>query len=155
MMSRFFNRYVVMPCFETLWKRRGTFGHLANLERTQWLSRAELDALQLAALKKLLAHAAANCTYYRDSWGASGLDPEQVETVEDFRRWPVIDRDVVRAHRMELRAAVPGLRLIRKATGGSTGDPLTFDLDQESNDRRVAASYRGYEWAGAGPGTKQ
>ena len=54
-----------------------------------------------------------------------------------------------------MRAQLPGLRLMSKATGGSSGDPLQFDLDDGSNDRRMAASHRGYQWAGAGPGTKQ
>ena len=54
-----------------------------------------------------------------------------------------------------MRAQAPGLRLIAKATGGSSGEPLQFDFDTGSNDRRMAAWHRGYGWAGAGPGTKQ
>jgi phenylacetate-CoA ligase len=56
---------------------------------------------------------------------------------------------------MRMRAQVPGLALIPKSTGGSSGTPLHFDLDGDSNDRRMAAWHRGYDWAGAGPGTKQ
>src|SRR5690606_32255662 len=54
-----------------------------------------------------------------------------------------------------MRSTAPGLRLITKATGGSSGVPLTFDLDTVSNDRRMAAWNRGYGWAGAEPGTRQ
>src|SRR5207244_7741173 len=50
---------------------------------------------------------------------------------------------------------VPGLRLLSKSTGGSSGVPLHFDLDTDSHDRRTAATHRGYGWAGAAPGTKQ
>ena len=32
---------------------------------------------------------------------------------------------------------------------------LRFDLNLESHERRVAATYRGYSWAGAGPGSRQ
>jgi phenylacetate-CoA ligase len=45
--------------------------------------------------------------------------------------------------------------LLKKATGGSSGVPLAFDLNPDSNDRRMAAWHRGYSWGGAGPGTKQ
>src|SRR5690606_25183337 len=44
---------------------------------------------------------------------------------------------------------------ISKATGGSSGVPLQFDLDTDSNERRMAAWHRGYGWAGAAPGTRQ
>ena len=42
-----------------------------------------------------------------------------------------------------------------KATGGSSGEPLQFDLDSGSNDRRTAMMWRGYNWAGGTPGTRQ
>jgi phenylacetate-CoA ligase len=54
-----------------------------------------------------------------------------------------------------MRAELPGLRRIVKATGGSTGVPLRFELDSRSHDKRMAATFRGYSWAGAGPGTRQ
>jgi phenylacetate-CoA ligase len=54
-----------------------------------------------------------------------------------------------------MRATTQDKRLIHKATGGSSGVPLQFDLNPDSNDRRMAAWHRGYSWAGAEPGTKQ
>ena len=47
------------------------------------------------------------------------------------------------------------MRLMKKATGGSSGVPLEFDLNDDSNDQRMAAWHRGYGWAGALPGTRQ
>jgi phenylacetate-CoA ligase len=75
--------------------------------------------------------------------------------MEDFCRWPVIDRETIRVNRFEMRARGGDLGLISKSTGGSSGVPLHFDLDRGSNDRRMAAWHRGYAWAGAGPGTRQ
>src|SRR5258706_104926 len=54
-----------------------------------------------------------------------------------------------------MRARGPGLGLISKPPGGSSGVPLHFALDRQSNDRRTAAWHRGYAWAGAGPGERQ
>ena len=149
------HRHLLLPTFDTVWKRRKTFKYLAELERSQFLSRAELDSIQLGGLKRLLEHAAAHCEYYRDAWRERGLDPRRVDSLDEFQRWPVIDRDDIRAHRERMRADVPGMRLIAKATGGSTGVPLQFDLNPDSNDRRTASSMRGYGWAGVQPGCKQ
>jgi phenylacetate-CoA ligase len=125
------------------------------LEESQWRPRAEIDQIQFAALRRVLDHAREHCPYYRDRWGELDLDPRSVRSLADFARWPVIDQQAVREHRLAMRAQVRGLRLLTKATGGSSGVPLQFDLDTDSNDRRTAAWHRGYGWAGAGPGTKQ
>ena len=141
--------------FESGVKRRRTFELLRDLEASQWLGLDELRARQVAAARNLLRHAQRHCSYYRDRWREAGLDADSLRTVEDIQRWPVVDRETVGAQASGLRADAPGLTRIRKATGGSTGRPLQFELDSGSNDRRVAATFRGYAWAGAGPGTRQ
>jgi phenylacetate-CoA ligase len=148
-------RHVLLPAFEGGIKRRSTFRYWNQLERSQWLSRSELERLQFEALRRLVAHAAAKCPYYQQAWREQGLDPAALQAPADFSRWPVIDRQTIRANRTGMRAQVPGMRLIAKATGGSSGVPLHFDLDHDNYSWRFASWNRGYHWAGAGPGTKQ
>lgn len=148
-------RHVLIPAFETGLKRRRAFAYWRQLEESQWLPAEEMYARQLAALQKLLAHAAAHCPYYRHAWQSRELKPQDVQSLADFQNWPLIDRETVSTRRMEMRAAVSGMRLITKATGGSSGVPLQFDLDDDSNDRRMGAWHRGYGWGGAAPGTRQ
>jgi phenylacetate-CoA ligase len=115
----------------------------------------ELGRLQLESLRRLLTYARENCPYYQTLWHERGLDPNSLLTVEDFSRWPVIDRQAIQENRQEMRSRRVGVILLQKATGGSSGVPLQFDLTPESNDRRMAAWHRGYAWAGAAPGTRQ
>src|SRR5882724_2634661 len=154
-MRRFFFRHILIPAFETGIKRRKTFHYWKELERTQWLSREELEKLQFDALQRLVSSTFTHCPYFRQAWIKQGLSPQNLKTPDDFRRWPIIDREIIRQNRMQMRSQVPGLRLLQKSTGGSSGVPLHFDYDQDSHDRRMAAWHRGYSWAGAGPGTKQ
>ena len=151
------SRFWQLPirAFESGVKRRNTFRYWRELDRTQWLGREALEAIQLRALQRLVAHAAERCPYYRDTWRGLGLDPAALSALDHFRRWPVIDQRTVRENRLAMRAQVPEMRLLSKATGGSTGIPLELDLNPDSYDRRFAASFRGYSWASAGPGTKQ
>jgi len=148
-------RQLPIRAFEAGVKRRGTFRYWRELDRSQWLRRDELEAIQLQALRRLVAHAWEHCPYYRDAWRALGLDPAALSALDGFRGWPLTDQNTIRANRPTMRAQVPGMRLISKATGGSTGIPLELDLDTDSHDRRVAASFRGYSWASAEPGTRQ
>ena len=154
-MTGFLYRNVLLPGYETGLKRRNTFRYLRELRHSQWLDRASLDQFQFAALQRLIAHTEAHCPFYRQVWAEHGLAANRLRAPEDFHAWPLTTRETIRAHRLEMRAQVPGMRLITKATGGSGGVPLQFDLNLDSHDRRNASSYRGYEWAGAGPGTKQ
>jgi phenylacetate-CoA ligase len=152
-MLNFLHRRILLPAFETGVKGRKTFAYWRELERTQWLSRAELEQIQLRALQRLIRHTSEHCPYYQTDWRSRGLNADRLQVPTDFFSWPVIKRDTVRENRIAMRAA--GLRLIAKSTGGSSGVPLQFDLDLDSADRRSAAWHRGYSWAGAGPGTKQ
>jgi len=153
-MQRFIHRHILLPAFESLYHRRKTLKYLKDLEKTQWLSRAELEQRQLGSLRQLVQYAVANCPYYRDTWRDRGLDPAGPKSLEDFRNWPVIDRATIMANRAQMRTQSPNQRIISKSTGGSSGEPLKFDLNFDSGDRRAAASHRGYEWAGAQLGAK-
>jgi phenylacetate-CoA ligase len=154
-MVTFAYRHLILPAYETVLHRRKNFRYWRDLERTQWLPRADIEQIQFENLKRLVAHTFANCPYYRERWSAMGLSPQTLKSPEDFRRWPVMGRDQVVQNREQMRAQVPGMRFIRKATSGSTGAPLQIEYDTGSEERRYGATYRAYNWAGAGPGTKQ
>lgn len=141
--------------FEGGLKRRPVFRYWRELEASQWWNAAQLETLRTTRLAALLHHAAQHSPWYASEWATRGLDPARITSTADLAHWPVIDRDTIREHRMAMRSTAPGTQLIAKATGGSSGVPLQFDLDTDSNERRMAAWHRGYGWAGAPPGTRQ
>lgn len=149
------HRSVILPAYERLWKRRSTMRYLSDLEASQWRSPQEVAALQFDLLVRLVSHAYESSPYYRSEWTRRGLHPRHLRSPTDFTRWPLLDRETIREHREALRSRAVSGPLIAKATGGSSGVPLQFDLDGPSHERRTAAAYRGYGWAGAGPGTRQ
>ena len=145
---------LLLPFFDGVVKGRQTVSHWRRAERTQWMRRSELEARQLIDLKNLLRHAAATCPYYEGLWKAQGLNVESLRTAQDFQRWPLITRESIRLNRLQMRTTKEVKRM-SKATGGSSGEPLQFDLDSGSNDRRTAMMWRGYNWAHGAPGTRQ
>jgi len=147
-------RHLWLPFFDGVLKGRKTLTHWRGLEESQWWPRERLEEFQLHALKRLLKHAEVTCPYYRERYSESGLQSESLTSPGDLERWPLIQRETILEHRMEMRSEV-SYQLISKSTGGSSGTPLHFDLDTGSNDRRTAQMYRGYGWAGGAPGTKQ
>ncbi len=147
-------RQVLLPFYDGVVKGRRTLPYWRAAQQSQWWSRQKLEDFQLAALQNLLRYAAGNCPYYQRQWRSLGLDPAQVCSLENFQAWPLITRETIREHRLRMRSRLP-MKLMHKSTGGSSGEPLHFDLCHDSNDRRTAMMHRGYGWAGGEPGSRQ
>ena len=149
-----FFRSVLFPVWETRVRKRPTPERLQELRRTQWLSYDELHALQSQALAKLVDHAYAHVPYYKDRFDAAGVAPTQVRTAEDLLKLPILRREDLRVAGARRESTVPPLVEIRKQTSGTTGEPLLFGFEQDSENWRRAVKWRGYEWAGYRPGDR-
>ncbi len=126
-----------------------TLAHLAELERTQWLSRDELLALQAKRLRALLVHCRDKIPFYAQRFDEAGFDPEALRGPEDLRRLPVLDRDEIRTRAAEMvDPATDPSRRVGNATGGSGGTPMRFYQDQTYREMKVAHIYRNFEWCG-------
>ena len=98
-------------------------------EKLETQSRAEWDALKLELLKKHLHHAYANSPYYKASFDAAGVHPDDVKSLADIRRFPFIEKKVLRERQEALPpfgdlVAVPERDIVYiSASSGSTGVP--------------------------------
>ena len=147
-------RRVLFPAYETGLRRRGTLGWLASYERDQWFSPDALAALQMERLKALLAHCDREVPYYRRRWRELGIRPDDIRSLDDYARLPVLTKADIRENFADLQASSLRGTLLFKRTGGSTGEPLELGYTRESYDRRTAVMWRGYGWAGARPGRR-
>jgi phenylacetate-CoA ligase len=121
---------------------------LAELERSQWRSPAELEAEQGRALEALVAHAYRNVPYYRQLMDARGIAPGELRSVADLRRLPILTRDVAARAGESRRSTGEPRCVVDKLTGGSTGAPLRFGFDLGSEHWRHAIKLRGWGWSG-------
>ena len=120
-----------------------------EFSQTQSRPKPELEQLQLARLRALLAHAYANCDFYRARMDSSGLKNGTVESLSDLQRLPVLTKRDIQTHRDAMVARnVPESERQRNQTGGSTGSPLQFWVDTERYASRMASTVRHNEWAG-------
>ena len=141
-------RRLLYPGWESGIRKRPTLAHLRRLERTQWCSLDELQALQLAELNKLLAHVWQRVPHYRARFERTGLDPSPMKHLDDLGNLPLLTRDDATRLFDAHKSNAPPLPLIHKATSGTTGVPLAFAYDRGSEYWRQATKLRGYGWAG-------
>lgn len=147
-------RRVLFPAYESGLRHRDTLSWLDRYEHDQWLSPEQVAQLQWARLKQLLEHCHREVPYYQKQWRAQGIVPDDIQSMDDFAKLPLLTKADIRANFEDLKAGSMRDRLLYKATGGSTGEPMRFGYTRESNGRRHAVMWRGYGWAGAPLGTR-
>src|SRR6516164_4552470 len=107
----------LFPAYEAA-RGRPTVPLLRYLQTTERWSIEALRDLQVGFLRRLLRHAYQHTGYYREVMDERALRPEDIETVDDLRRLPLLDRDTVRAT-MSSRLSGRGPRAtIKKSTSG-------------------------------------
>ncbi len=147
-------RHVLFPLYESVLCRRKTLAHLREYEASQWLDPEQIAALQWNKLKALIEHCWREVPYYQRRWKELGITADDIRSPEDYARLPTLTKPEIRAHFDELHADSWRGKMLYKTTGGSTGEPMRFGYTRESYERRLAAMWRGYGWAGARMGRR-
>jgi phenylacetate-CoA ligase len=123
---------------------------LRKMGETQFWPRERIRQHQFDKLKRLMHHAFKNVPYYRDVFKGIGAAPDDFRDFEDFRKIPILTKEIIRTNFDRLKAQNLILNdFIANSTGGSTGEPLRFFQDRQYEDWAGAARIRGwYEIAG-------
>jgi phenylacetate-CoA ligase len=135
----------------SLWRagELGQIRYLREFERTQFLSLEEIRDLQWRRLRDLLAHAHAQCPFYRARFEQAGLTPNDLRGLDDLRALPILEKRDIQEQGDDMVARDwPREDLIRNQTGGSTGTPIAFYLSKARKCSRAAATLRHNRWAG-------
>jgi phenylacetate-CoA ligase len=141
---------VLLPVHNRL-RGRHYSDYRRRLEQSQWWSRAQLLDQQWRDLAPLLDFAFSSVPYYREKYAAAGFRRQDIQSLADYARLPMLGRDEIRLHLDTLHAPnANGLR--PHSTGGSSGSPTRFFITLDSYDWRTAASDRAYSWSGCAHG---
>jgi phenylacetate-CoA ligase len=145
-----------MPLHAWLLTRR-TELYYRELKQSQWLSLAQMRALQEEKLRRLIRHAYHHVGYYRERMEALGLTPEDIKTLDDLAKLPLLGKADVREnlHFDLLSDNHDNDRILRIATSGSTGEPFVCYADQHQLEIRLASTLRAMEWTGWAFGDRQ
>ena len=144
---------LLFPLHEWI-KRHDSVALRRRMERTQWLPRPQIEALQLRRLRALLLHASEHVPYYRQLYAAIGFDASRVQDVRDLRCLPVLRKADINDRRDDF-IADDAQRMQRFTTGGSSGEPLIFYLGKERVSHDVAAKWRATRWWGVDIGDRE
>lgn len=100
---------------------------LKFITKSQWWNRGKLEDFQWEQLIKLLNHAYKNVPYYEKVFNDLGLKPEDIKSLKDFQKLPLLTKEIIKKNHKELLAKnFSKDKLVKFSTSGSTGRPLTF-----------------------------
>ena len=137
----------LFPAFEAA-RGRPTVPLLRYLRETERWSADALHDLQAGLLRRLLRHAWRHTVHYRAVMDAAGVGPDEIRSVADLARLPLLDRVTLRSSFEGRTSSVPPFPIITKTTSGSSGQPVVVQYNAESRHWRDATRWRGYGWGG-------
>ncbi len=148
------SRYLYYGIYQPL-RQPLRVAHRRQLLQNCTLDPDEIAALQRQKLSALLHHAYEHVPYYRRVFDERQLHPRDIREPSDLEQLPLLTKSLIQENAGELRAQyVPPRfgRIRRERTGGSTGQPITLYVDDESWSMGVATVDRFHELCGWKPG---
>jgi len=149
----FFN---TMPLHK--WKiTRNAQRYYELLKTSEWYSPAGVRELQEMRLRRLVRHLYLHVPYYAEIMSERDLAPEDIRTLEDLQKLPLLTKSEVRDNLyFDLFADNHRKKeMLKIATSGSTGEPLVVYAERRQLEMRWATTFRAAEWTGWRFGDRQ
>ncbi len=126
-----------------------------RLSDNQWASRSNLRNQQEKNLHNAINYAYNNVPFYNKMLKSRGLRPENIRTIEDLKKLPIINKNVIRENWKDLiPRGLSKLSYYDRTTGGSTGNPLQYRITKFDRFLSGALMYRGWSYSGYELGDK-
>lgn len=118
-------------------------------DSSQW-NQEEKEWYQLTEMKVLLHHCYSNVPYYRQVFIDNGWTPEDFQTVDDLKKFPVLTKKII----MDQGDDLISKNMINQkrypiTTSGSSGDKLKFYVTDDVFKMEAAFNMRAYQEQGA------
>ena len=135
---------MLFPLQEKL-KKHDTLAIRKAMDDSQWWSPEKLERYRLERLRSLLVKVGENVPYYRDCFASLGFNPQEVNSLADLQKLPLLTKAIIRAEGDRMKSDI-AKGLARFNTGGSSGEPLIFFIGAERISHDVAAKWRATRW---------
>lgn len=121
----------------------GTLKEFNKLRKTQWFSSQELKRLQEKKLRAIVSHAYRNVEFYHRSFRSLGIYPDDIKSVEDLQRLPIVTKSDIQKNFDDFIAKDIKKKECKTAkTSGSMGMPLTVLYDKKARAFNAAVMLR-------------
>jgi phenylacetate-CoA ligase len=114
------------------------------------LTKEQLQQLNWEKRKAIVAHAYHHTVFYKRYYDEMGFHPDMLQTEDDWEKVPILEKDMVRRFREEIKDNSVDTKYFGVATtGGSTGIPLKVYTDKRFNVEILG--WRAFDWWNVSP----
>jgi phenylacetate-CoA ligase len=148
--------FATMPLHK--WKiTRNARRYYELLNVSQWYSPATIRDLQEHRLRALVRHLYLHVPYYADVMQSRNLKPEDIRTLDDLEKLPLLSKNDVRGNLYFDLFADNHKKdeMLKISTSGSTGEPFVVYAERRQLEMRWASTFRAAEWTGWRFGDRQ
>lgn len=123
------------------------------LEKSEHWTLSQIADYQLSQVRRMVDYAYQNSSGYRELYRQHGVAPDSIRTIEDIRKLPFVEKELIRDRLEEFSVPLEGRYYV--TTGGSTGVPCGMYRDPVSFARELASKAHQYHRVGWIEGTRQ
>jgi phenylacetate-CoA ligase len=138
---------VILPCADFA-LRQQVRARLDELLEFQWASAEEIARYRERRLTDLLTFSTARVPFYREIFRDIGVRPEQIRTLHDLNRLPVLTKQHLRDAFSALQVEGFRGRTYEMKSSGSTGMQTRVLIDRHCNDEVFATQLLFWSWGG-------
>lgn len=114
--------------------------------RTFWLAE-QIRAYRDQCLRTFVKHSFDTVPFYRKQFKKRGINPNEIQTIEDLQRVPIITKEEVQDHYHGMVSEkIPKRQQIMVHTSGTTGGGLRFATTLRSIREQWAIIWRYFRW---------
>jgi phenylacetate-CoA ligase len=113
----------------------------------------ELRAIQLEGLKHITNHVYSKNAVFRKNFDALGVKPQDIKTLDDIRKLPIMDKEDLRENYPMVLSCVGSRDIVEMhMSSGSTGTPIVMPYTHADLDQWAECMARCYSMSGATAG---
>lgn len=130
------------------------FQQYEYLKSTEWLSKSELQQIQLETAERFLRFCGEHSPYYKQKFSEAGFDPSRFSALADLKVLPELDKATLIRENSAIHTHGLDEKLRLAETSGTSGEALAFYRNERWDSLNRAALMRSYDWYNVKPWDK-
>jgi phenylacetate-CoA ligase len=143
--KHFISQKLIFPLSDLLTNQK-VYKSFQFLKKTEKWNQNEIIDYQNNKLQTLIKHSYTNVPYYKQLFDQIGICPDEIKTVEDLQKIPILTKKEIKSQGINQFTAknFSKKKLIISSSSGSTGEPLIYYRTIDAYSLNLACNLKGW-----------
>lgn len=145
--KKLFIRNIFNPLLWVIIRGSKRYSYFKKYKKKQWNSLDKNINEQKQKLFEMIKYCHNNVPYYQRIIKKNKIEYDKETIFEDIKKFPILTKDILQKEFNNLQSTKKQKGIYKNTSGGSTGEPAIFLLDQHYSDTSNAFKLIAQEWA--------